>query len=275
MNRRPSLALLWLLAVYAFLYLPILVLIVYSFNDSRLLSVWGGFTLKWYFALASDREVLESFAFSLEVAAAAATLSVLFGCLAALSLHRHPRFSGRRLFVAMLNTPLVVPEVITGLSLLLFFVALQRHFGGPARGFGTIVAGHVSVGMAYAAVMVHARLKDLDRSLEEAALDLGCRPVGVFFLVTLPLIAQALAAAWLLTFTLSLDDVVTSAFLSGPGATTLPIVILSRARLGLNPTINAISTVTVVAVALALTASTLLIRRHEQQRGSGGLAGTA
>ena len=153
-----------------------------------------------------------------------------------------------------------------GLSLLLFFVALQRHFGGPARGFATIVAGHVSVGMAYAAVMVHARLKDLDRSLEEAALDLGCRPLGVFFLVTLPLITQALGAAWLLTFTLSLDDVVTSAFLSGPGATTLPIVILSRARLGLYPTINAISTVTVAAVAIALCASTLLMRRHEQRR---------
>ena len=266
MSRRHPLALGWLLLVYAFLYLPIAVLIVYSFNDSRLLSVWGGFTLKWYGALAHDREVLEGFAFSLEVAAAAATLSVLFGCLAALALHGNARFAGRRLFVAMLNTPLVVPEVITGLSLLLFFVALQRHFGGPARGFATIVAGHVSVGMAYAAVMVHARLKDLDRSLEEAALDLGCRPLGVFFLVTLPLITQALGAAWLLTFTLSLDDVGTSAVLSGPGATTLPIVILSRARLGLNPTINAISTVTVAAVAIALCASTLLMRRHEQRR---------
>ncbi len=218
MNRRNPLALLWLGSVYAFLYVPILALMVYSFNDSRLLSVWGGFTLKWYRALVQDREVLQGFGFSLEVAAAAATLSVVLGTLAALALHYNRRFGGRRLFVAMLNTPLVVPEVITGLSLLLFFVTLERHFGGPARGFATIVAGHTSVGMAYAAVVVQARLNDMDRALEEAAMDLGCRPLGVFFLITLPLMSQALGAAWLLTFTLSLDDVVTSAFLSGPGS---------------------------------------------------------
>jgi len=256
----------WLIAGYAFLYLPIATLIVFSFNDSRMVTLWGGFTFKWYGVIAHDSEVVDAFFLSLKIALMTATASVVLGTLAAFAMVRYKSFFGRTAFAAHINAPLVVPEVITGLSLLLFFVMCERLFGVPDRGMFTIWAGHTSVGMAYAAVVIQSRLLELDKSLEEAAMDLGCRPFQVFYLVTLPMIAQSLAAAWLLTFTISLDDVVATAFLSGPGSTTLPIVILSRARLGLNPTVNAIATITVAVVSIGVLAGSLWLSRQEKKR---------
>jgi putrescine transport system permease protein len=256
----------WLIAGYAFLYLPIVTLIVFSFNDSRMVTLWGGFTFKWYGVIARDSEVVDAFVLSLKIALMTATASVVLGTLAAFAMVRYKSFFGRTAFAAHINAPLVVPEVITGLSLLLFFVMCERLFGVPDRGMFTIWAGHTSVGMAYAAVVIQSRLLELDKSLEEAAMDLGCRPFQVFYLVTLPMIAQSLVSAWLLTFTISLDDVVATAFLSGPGSTTLPIVILSRARLGLNPTVNAIATITVAVVSIGVLAGSLWLSRQEKKR---------
>jgi putrescine transport system permease protein len=256
----------WLIAGYAFLYLPILTLIVFSFNDSKMVTLWGGFTFKWYGVIAHDTEVVDGFILSMKIALMTATASVVLGTLAAFAMVRYKSFFGRTAFSAHINAPLVVPEVITGLSLLLFFVMCERLFGMPERGIFTIWAGHTSVGMAYAAVVVQSRLMEMDKSLEEAAMDLGCKPFQVFYLVTLPLIVQSIMAAWLLTFTISLDDVVSTAFLSGPGSTTLPIVILSRARLGLNPTVNAIATITVAVVAVGVLASSLWLSRQERRR---------
>jgi putrescine transport system permease protein len=256
----------WLIGGYIFLYLPIVTLIVFSFNDSKMVTLWGGFTFKWYGVIAHDTEVVDGFLLSMKIALMTATASVGLGMLAAFAMVRYKSFFGRTAFSAHINAPLVVPEVITGLSLLLFFVLCQRLFGMPERGILTIWAGHTSVGMAYAAVVIQSRLLEMDKSLEEAAMDLGCRPFQVFYLVTFPMIAQALMSAWLLTFTISLDDVVATAFLSGPGSTTLPIVILSRARLGLNPTVNAIATITVAVVAVGVLAGSLWLNRQERKR---------
>ena len=256
----------WLSLGYAFLYLPILALVVFSFNDSPVPNVWGRFTLKWYAALGSDTEILAGLWLSLRIAFFTACASVVLGTLAALALVKHRRFIGRTVFSGMLNAPLVMPEVIIGLSLLLMLVAMQRALGFPERGLMTIWLGHLLLGMAYAAVVVQARLKDLNPQLEEAAMDLGARPRQVFWLVTLPMISQALLSAWLLTFTLSLDDVVLSAFLSGPGATTMPLVIFSRARLGLNPSVNAVATLTVVLVSIGVVGASLWIARRERAR---------
>lgn len=256
----------WLIAGYAFLYIPILTLIIYSFNDSKMVTLWGGFTFKWYGVLAEDKEVLDALALSLKLAFTTATSSVVLGMLGAFAMVRYQKFFGRTMFSAHLTAPLVVPEVITGLSLLLFFVMLQRAIGWPERGMFTIWAGHTSVGMAYAAVVIQSRLLEMDKSLEEAAQDLGCKPFQVFYLITLPMIGQALASAWLLTFTVSLDDVVATAFLSGPGSTTLPVLILSRAKLGLNPTINAIATITVAVVAVGVMAGSLWMYKQEKRR---------
>jgi putrescine transport system permease protein len=257
---------LWLTAGYIFLYLPILTLIVFSFNDSKMVTLWGGFTFKWYGVIANDHEVVDAFILSLKIALMSATSSVLLGTLAAFAMVRYKSFWGRTAFSAHINAPLVVPEVITGLSLLLFFVSCERLFGWPDRGILTIWAGHTSVGMAYAAVVIQSRLLEMDKSLEEAAMDLGCRPFQVFYLVTLPMIAQSLMSSWLLTFTLSLDDVVATAFLNGPGSTTLPLVILSRAKLGLNPTVNAIATITVAVVSVGVFAGSLWLSRQETRR---------
>ena len=256
----------WLGVGYAFLYLPILALVVYSFNASPLPTVWGGFTLEWYRKLANDREMLAGLWLSLKIAFMTACASVLLGTLAAFSLVKYRRFSGRTLFAGMVNAPLVMPEVIVGLSLLLMLVSVQKAIGFPERGMMTIWLGHLLLGLAYATVVIQARLQDLPPQLEEAAMDLGARPHQVFYLVTLPMIAQALASAWLLTFSLSLDDVVVSAFLSGPGATTMPLVIFSRARLGLNPSVNAVATVIIVIVSLCVTAASLWIARAERRR---------
>lgn len=257
---------LWMIFVYGFLYLPIASLVVYSFTDSTVPNVWGGFSLRWYQALTTDTDLKEGLWLSLQIAMSTATAAVILGSLAAASLHRYPRFFGRTLFSGMVSAPLVMPEVIVGLSLLLMLVSLQRLLGVPERGMVTIWLGHLLLGMAYATVVIHARLRDLNPQLEEAAQDLGARPWQVFFLITIPMIAQALLSAWLLTFTLSLDDVVLSAFLSGPGSTTMPLVIFSRARLGLNPSVNAIATVVVVIVAIGVTIASYMIAKQERRR---------
>lgn len=255
----------WLAAGFAFLYLPILALIVYSFTDSPVPNVWAGFSLRWYEKLAGDEEIRSGLFLSLKIAAATATGAVVLGTLAAFTLERYPRFFGRTLFSGMVNAPLVMPEVIVGLSLLLMLVRVQQTLDFPDKGVVTIWLGHMLVGMAYATVVISARLRDLNPQFEEAAQDLGARPLQVFFLVTLPMIAQSLLAAWLLTFTLSLDDVVMSAFLSGPGSTTLPLVIFSRARLGLDPTVNALATVVIAVVAIFVVVSSYMIAVRERR----------
>ena len=257
---------LWLALVFVFLYLPIAALIVYSFTDATIPNVWAGFSLRWYRALVEDSDLKVALARSLEIATLTATGSVVLGSLAAAALHRYRRFFGRTLFSAMVGAPLVMPEVIVGLSLLLMLVSMQQLFGFPERGLTTIWLGHLLLGMAYATVVIQARLRDLNPQLEEAAQDLGAKPWQVFFLVTIPMISQALISAWLLTFTLSLDDVVLSAFLSGPGSTTMPLVVFSRARLGLNPTINAIATVVVLVVGISVVVASYFIARQERQR---------
>jgi putrescine transport system permease protein len=256
----------WLALGFAFLYLPIVALVLYSFNNSPIPNVWRGFTLRWYVALASDGEMLSGFWLSLKIAFLTACGSVMLGTLAAFALVKYRRFGGRTLFTGMVNAPLVMPEVVVGLSLLLMLVSVQRAVGWPERGMLTIWFGHLLLGLAYATVVIQARLQDLNPQLEEAAMDLGARPHQVFWLVTLPMIAQSLASAWLLTFTLSLDDVVLSAFLSGPGATTMPLVIFSRARLGLNPSVNAVATIIVFVVAIGVVAASYLIARNERRR---------
>ena len=256
----------WLAGGFFFLYLPIFALIVYSFNDSPLPTKWGGFTLKWYATLANDTEMIAGLWLSLKIAFFTACGSVLLGTLAAFSLVKYRRFTGRTLFSGMVNAPLVMPEVIIGLSLLLMLVSMQRWLGFPERGALTIWIGHLLLGLAYATVVIQARLQDMNPALEEAASDLGAKPWQVFALVTLPLISQALMSAWLLTFTLSLDDVVLSAFLSGPGSTTMPLVIFSRARLGLSPSINAVATVIIVVVSIGVIAASYMIARNERRR---------
>jgi len=256
----------WLSLGYLFLYVPIAALVIYSFNDSKIPNVWRGFTLKWYVALASDTELLAGLWLSLKVALLTAFGSVVLGTFAAFALVKYKRFTGRTIFSGMVNAPLVMPEVVVGLSLLLMLVSVQRAIGFPERGMATIWLGHLLLGMAYATVVVQARLRDLPPQLEEAAMDLGARPHQVFWLVTLPMIAQSLASAWLLTFTISLDDVVLSAFLSGPGSTTLPLVIFSRARLGLDPSVNAVATLMVALVAIGVIAASYFIARAERQR---------
>lgn len=256
----------WLVAGFVFLYLPIVALVIYSFNASPLPTTWGGFTLDGYRKLLRDEEVLGGLWLSLQIAFFTACGSVVLGTMAAFALVKYRRFTGRTAFSGMVNAPLVMPEVVVGLSLLLMLVSVQRALGFPERGMMTIWLGHLLLGMAYATVVIQARLQDLNPQLEEAAMDLGARPWQVFYLVILPMISQAVMSAWLLTFTISLDDVVLSAFLSGPGSTTLPLVIFSRARLGLDSSINAVATVVIAFVALGVLGASYLIARQERQR---------
>ncbi len=256
----------WLVAGFVFLYLPIVALVIYSFNASLMPVVWGGFSLRWYGELAHDQELLQGLWLSLRIAFYSASGSVVLGTLAAFTLVKYRRFLGRTVFTGMVNAPLVMPEVIIGLSLLLMLVMMQRWLGFPERGLLTIWMGHLLLGLSYATVVVQARLQDLNPELEEAATDLGARPIQVFVLVTLPLILNSLVSAFLLTFTLSLDDVVLSAFLSGPGATTMPLVIFSRARLGMRPDINAAATIIIGVVSVGVVAGSLFIFRAERRR---------
>lgn len=246
---------------FAFLYIPIIVLVVFSFNKSKLVTVWGGFSPHWYGELLQDPQILGAAWISLRIAFISASLALVLGTLAAFVLTRLGRFWFRPLLSGMTAAPLVMPEVITGLSLLLLFVAMESIFGWPAgRGFTTIIIAHTTFCLAYVAVVVQSRLSDMDESIEEAARDLGAKPVRVFFDITLPTIAPALMSGWLLSFTLSLDDLVIASFVSGPGASTLPMVIFSKVRLGVSPEINALASlmIGVVAIGVALAAWQLL-----------------
>ena len=262
MTRRLSPFLIAMMVIgFVFLYAPIASVVVYSFNSSRLVTVWAGFSLEWYGALFRNEAIGRAAFISFEVALIAATGALILGMLVAYALARYRRFAGRTLFAAMATAPLVMPEIITGLSLLLLFVALEQATGWPeGRGIVTIAIAHITLGVAFVAVIVEARLSSFDRALEEAALDLGAGPARVFFVITLPLIAPALAAGWLLAFTLSFDDLVIASFTAGPASTTLPMVIFSSVRLGVSPQINALATLILIAVAVLVGGANRLVR---------------
>jgi putrescine transport system permease protein len=247
----------------AFLYLPIVVLVIYSFNASRLVAVWGGWSTRWYAELIGDAPILDAAFISIRLALVSASAATILGTLAALALARFGRFRGRLPFAAMIYAPLVMPEVVTGLSLLLLFVAIAAD-----RGFWTVAVAHTTMAMCFVAVIVQSRLVDFDMSLEEAAMDLGATPLRTFFAVTLPLILPAIAAAWMLAFALSLDDLVIASFTTGPGATTLPIRIYSEVRLGVKPEMNAVCSIMVAVVGVAVIASSLLAKLSGGERGA-------
>ena len=255
-----------LFAGIALLYLPILVLIGYSFNASPLVNVWGGFSTQWYGQLVHNRQLLQAALLSLEVAIAASTGALILGTLAAIALVRFARFRGRLLLTGMVNAPLVMPEIITGITQLLLFVSMVQLFAWPHRGFTTIVISHVTFCSAYVTITVQSRLQQADRSLEEAAMDLGASPLRAFVEITLPIIAPALISSWLLSFTLSLDDLVISSFVAGPGASTLPMVIYSKVKLGVSPDINALASLIVCAVGACVLAAGYLMVRGDRRR---------
>ena len=267
MERRASPFLITVLCLgIAFLYLPMVVLIGYSFNASALSSVWGGFSTQWYVELVHNRQILNAAALSLEVAALASTGALVLGTLAAVALVRFPVFRGRLLLSGMVNAPLVMPEIITGITQLLLFVSMLQLIGWPARGMTTIILSHVAFCSAYVTVTVQSRLASADRSLEEAAMDLGATPFQAFVDVTLPIIAPALVSSWLLSFTLSLDDLVISSFVSGPRSSTLPMVIYSKVKLGVSPDINALASLIITLVGACVLLAGYLVRRAERQR---------
>ena len=252
---------------FAFLYVPILSMIVYSFNESRLVTVWAGFSTKWYAELVQNEQIINAAKLSLKIAAINATGAVVLGTLAGFALSRFRRFKGRTLMTGMTTAPLVMPEVITGLSMLLLFVAMEQAIGWPAgRGVTTITIAHITFSMAYVTVVIQSRLSTLDESLEEAAMDLGARPWKVFAVITLPIIFPAILAGWLLAFTLSWDDLVITSFVSGPGSSTLPLVIFSKVRLGVSPDINALATIMVTIVAIGIVTAGLYMQRQERRR---------
>jgi putrescine transport system permease protein len=269
-SRQSRFVLTMLVFGFAFLYVPILLMVVYSFNASRLVTVWDAAhspTLRWYGELFRNDQVLNAARLSLRIAATNATGATILGTLAAFALVRFGRFRGRDMFVSLTTAPMVLPEVITGLSMLLLFVAMEQLIGWPAgRGATTITIAHMTFSMAYVTVVVQARLSTFDRSLEEAALDLGARPGKVFFLITLPIIAPAVVSGWLLSFILSWDDLVITSFVSGPSSTTLPQLIFSKVRLGVSPDINAVATILVLIVTAAVVGAGLWLQRLERQR---------
>jgi len=265
MNARRSRFLLGTLCFgFAFLYIPIILMMVYSFNYSRLVPVWGGFSTRWYTTLFQSEEVWSATALSLKIAMLNASFATLLGTLAGLALARIHRFRGRTVFTGMISAPLVMPEVITGLSLLLLFITLNQQIGWPAnRGLTTITIAHITFSMAYVAIIIQSRLSGTSQDLEEAALDLGAKPFRVLWDITLPQLIPGMVAGWLLAFTLSLDDLVIASFVSGPGATTLPMLIYSRIRLGLRPDINALATIIIVTVTIGvLLAGWIMIRQQ-------------
>jgi len=252
---------------FAFLYVPILLLIIFSFNSSRLATLWGGFSTKWYGALLENDLIINAAFLSLRIAAVSATVAVAFGTLAGIALTRFGRFRGRTVMTGMITAPLVMPEVITGLSLLLLFISLEGMIGWPeGRGVTTITIAHITFSMAYVAVIVQSRLSGMDESVEEAAMDLGARPARVMFDITIPLISPAMVSGWLLAFTLSLDDLVIASFVSGPGSSTLPMVIYSKVRLGVTPDINALATILIAFVTVGVVLGGWIIHRRDVQR---------
>lgn len=267
MSRKWSLSTIILWIGLVFLYLPMLILIIYSFNASKLVTVWAGFSTKWYVELFQDDQLIEAVLISLKIGISAATAAVVLGTMSAYMLNRFGKFRGRTLFSSMVTAPLVMPDVILGLALLLMFVSLANSVGWPAeRGMLTIWIAHVTFCTAYATVVISSRLKEMDVSIEEAAMDLGATPLKTFFVITLPTIAPALASAWLLSFTLSLDDLVISSFVSGPGSTTLPMVVFSSVRLGVSPKVNALATLIILCVSMAAFIAWWLAGRADRAR---------
>ena len=269
-NRGPSTFILSVMCFgFAFLYVPILILMAYSFNGSSLATVWGGFSTRWCSALLDNEQIINAALLSLKIAATSATFATILGTLAGLALTRMRKFRGRFLFTGLIAAPLVMPEVITGLSLLLLFVSLQQLIGWPvSRGASTITIAHITFAMAYISVIVQARLASMDESLEEAAMDLGGRPMQVTFDITLPLIAPSMISGWLLAFTLSLDDLVIASFTSGAGASTLPMVIFSKIKLGVTPDINALATLIIGTVSLGIIIASWIML-HSQRKNPG------
>jgi putrescine transport system permease protein len=254
---------------FIFLYAPIISLVVFSFNESKLVTVWGGFSTKWYAQLFADPQILSAGLLSLRIAAISASIALVTGTLCGVALTRFRRFRGKTLLAGLVSAPLVMPDVITGLSLLLLFVAMESLIGWPAgRGELTIILAHATFCMAYVTVVVRSRLGELDLALEEAAMDLGATPARVFFDITLPIIAPALVSGWLLSFTLSLDDLVIASFVSGPGSSTLPMIIFSKMKLGVSPDINALASVIIGVVALGVVVATILQLRRPKTAGA-------
>lgn len=267
MNRRPLFLISCLCFGFAFFYVPIISLIVFSFNKSRLVTVWGGFSTQWYGKLLQNEQVLKAALLSLQIALVSATLATILGAMAGIALGRFRRFRGRTVLSGLVTAPLVMPEVITGISLLLLFIFMAEWIGWPGgRGFTTVTIAHITFTMTYVTVVVQSRLSSMDVAIEEAAMDLGARPWQVLRDVTLPVIAPALLSGWLLAFTISLDDVVITSFTTGPGTTTLPILIWSKVRLGVTPDINALATVMIAIVTLGVIAAALIMHRAEQRR---------
>ena len=257
----------WMALVFIFLYAPIVSVIFYSFNASKLVTVWGGFDTKWYGALVEDRQIMDGVKLSLLIAAISSTLATIIGTVAGYVLVRFPRFMGRTAFSGMVNAPLVMPEVITGLSMLLLFISMEELIGWPqGRGLTTVIMAHVTFTLSYVAVVMRSRFLTLDLSLEEAAQDLGARPLKVFFVITVPIVAPAIVSGWLLGFTISLDDLVITAFTTGPGASPLPLVVFSKVRLGLDPKINALATIIIGIVSIGVIIAMFHMRRQERLR---------
>lgn len=267
MTRRPVFLLTVLGFGFAFFYIPILSMIVYSFNASRLATVWGGFSTRWYVALWSNTQVIDALVLSLKIALVSASIATVLGTMAAIALVRMGKFRGRTLFSGLVTAPLVMPEVITGVSSLIFFLLLAQWIGWPAqRGFTTITLAHITFSMVFVTTIVQARLLQFDRAIEEAAMDLGSKPWQVLFDITLPVISPAILSGWLLAFTISLDDVVITSFTTGPGSTTLPLLIWSKVKLGVTPDINALATLMVVTVGICVVIAGIVIHRAEARR---------
>jgi len=267
MNQRSTFIFSMLCFGFAFLYIPIVLVIIYSFNDSKLVTVWGGWSVRWYVELFDNENILNAALLSFRIAAITATFATIFGTMAGLILARLRQFRGRMLFTGMIASPLVMPEVITGLSLLLLFVSLQNFIGWPSqRGMNTITIAHITFSMAYVAVIIQSRLTEINESLEEAAMDLGAKPARVIWDITLPIILPAMISGWLLAFTLSLDDLVISSFVSGPGATTLPMLIFSKVRLGVSPDINALATILILMVTVGVCIAAWIINRQKESK---------
>ncbi|MFZ1471244.1 MAG: ABC transporter permease subunit [Paracoccaceae bacterium] len=267
MRRRPIFLISMLCFGFAFFYIPILSMIVYSFNESRLATVWGGFSTKWYVSLFSNRQVMSALVLSLKIALISATVATILGTMAGIALVRFRRFRGRLLFSGLVTAPLIMPEVITGISSLMFFIMLAEWIGWPGqRGFTTVTLAHITFSMVFVTTVVQARMVQADRAIEEAAMDLGSRPWQVLFDVTLPVIFPAIMSGWLLAFTISLDDVVITSFTTGPGSTTLPLLIWSKVKLGVTPDINALATLMVAVVGLGVVLAGILMNRAEVRR---------
>jgi putrescine transport system permease protein len=267
MKRRPVFLITVLCFGFAFFYIPILSMIVYSFNASRLATVWGGFSTKWYVSLFSNAQVIDALVLSLKIAFVSASIATILGTMAGITLARFTKFRGRMAFSGLVTAPLIMPEVITGISSLIFFIMMADWIGWPGqRGFTTITLAHITFSMVFVTTIVQARMLQTDRTIEEAAMDLGSRPWQVMFDITLPVISPAIISGWLLAFTISLDDVVISSFTTGPGSTTLPLLIWSKVKLGVTPDINALATLMVLTVGIGVVLAGIILNRAERKR---------